>query len=897
MKNLKKAGAVALAAVMAVAFAPVASLPVNAARGTSVGAGDIENGGKVSALMTSKSTSVFNLSENISAASYTIDKSCTFDLNGHTFVETVTVTDGATLTLYDSTATTADDGTRAYAENGAGTINLGEAGTEADTKDDTKAGNLVVNGATISTAVKITKGSVDIKDGKVKSVQTAAITTHDDKDKKALTKASSISIEGGQVTLATPAGTYADVLDGKEALKSINISGGVVTVPEKDSSKNAWEKAANEDGNFVNITGGVFVAENFGTYKKASGGSAEVNLPYLNVNAEKALPVAVKTGALDSVDNFYVGNAAIAAALNGGNKMTVINGDADVSGIKDETVTLVNDVTITDKSKTPKKALPTVKSAKAVSGISSMIITTESVDTEANQVRPTETKCVFGANTIKSTIEAIDTSTNLNKGARQYRAKIDIDYQDDFKGPDKDSADDDVVFDLKTRSGNFAGAGAGNGVGLTYFTSDPSAHVDEGTPVGLIDGKYYVAGDDTEYAKATKSVKVLKTLGWKAKTKDATENAEGASVFYVIHDLANQVEGPADTNIVVYDPVVRTAYLDDGTTKKNQATTRVFVYGKDADKNTDVYATDVDVAAAGTDGVDGVDVTSAVLTVQQLISGSLQLENVDAKVKVDAGTGLDWWSDDKDAAHEHDEFVYNFAKTEKANADFKNALYGYTSEEGVEHDPTINETGASGEVRVSTGISGKYEDIDAAVKIDAEFAGGEQTSNLSGDKTKRTWYVNMENKNLPKSVYRLRAKVGNNHLFTMDKDEADNAVASGDWVLESSNAFKMLPWNTDVKGAVKVLRFRNVKTNEFLFSTDPAEQAAKLADPEWAEGNVAFCGVSAETGYPVTRLFSTIGQGHLYSTAQAEVKSAVEKNFYHKDGVVFFAVETPEKEK
>ena len=887
MKNLKKAGAVALAAVMAVAFAPVASLPVNAAAYTPAG----YNLGAPGAT-TIDSTFVgthgrkLYLSDDPTGI-ITVKTDCSIDLNGNTIPASgLVVQNGATLTVTDGSVKYNSDGSVATDTSGkANDVILGTVGTN-NSKDDTEAGNVIVGKGAKIDNIKIIKGSVDVKDGTVGDISTDAVANGADaKDKEGLVGASSILVEGGTVTFGTLANP-ANALLGKEALKAtsgVTIKGGSITM-----GASFTENAANVNGDFVTIQGGKFAATNFAQFA-VTGWTKK----FLNTTSEWALPIGVDN---TTATEYYIGDDAIAAEVNAGKDVLIVNGDAAISGIEANGGTVVNEVTVTDPTKTLKGTLPTV-TATAAKDTSLLCEYTQAVDN--NTRLPDTRKYFFGASKIKSEIEGATLNTNANA---EYLVSLDVDYQSDFNGVDgKAGTDDDILFDFTTKK-ELATKPSGKPYvsDVTYFTTDPSAHVDEENEVGVIDDKYYIVSTSTgktnAYKNATSSVKILRTKGWEAETKDTTENQKAVSTFDVRKDVATSVTGPEDNSVIVYNPTVKTVSL--GGENKYLATATAYVFGKSANvaKNAagaglDEYTND------SSNGIQGVNVTGAELVVQNIIPDVLDIVAIDKDVTINAAEGLDWYSNKLATPVVHDEYTYHFAKTEKANEAFKNALYGYTTDKGVKIAKTIGATDDSGETRVSQGISGTYEDLGTGIKIDAEWAGGEQSSTLKADKSARTWYVNLENKNLPRQVYRLRAKVGNNHLFTMDKDEADNAVASGDWVLENTNSFKMLPWNTDVKGAVKVLRFRNVRTNEFLYTTDPTEQANLFASADWAEGNVAFCGVSTETGYPVTRLNSLIGQGHLYSTAKAEVANAVKNDFFQQEGTAFWAVETPEKEK
>lgn len=151
--------------------------------------------------------------------------------------------------------------------------------------------------------------------------------------------------------------------------------------------------------------------------------------------------------------------------------------------------------------------------------------------------------------------------------------------------------------------------------------------------------------------------------------------------------------------------------------------------------------------------------------------------------------------------------------------------------------------------------------------------------------------------NTPVSAYRFRNVKTNEHLYTIVASEIAALKANPDWQLENADAFKVLPWNTTVDGAVQVRRYRSSK-GEFLYSTDTTEQANLDKDPNWTREGIAFCGVNAAKGYAVTRIVSTIGQGHAYCTSvENEVKPQVATGNWKQEGVPFFAVDIPANEK
>lgn len=153
--------------------------------------------------------------------------------------------------------------------------------------------------------------------------------------------------------------------------------------------------------------------------------------------------------------------------------------------------------------------------------------------------------------------------------------------------------------------------------------------------------------------------------------------------------------------------------------------------------------------------------------------------------------------------------------------------------------------------------------------------------------------------NAPQNVVRFKNRKTGEHLYTIDADEIRKLKADTvNWELERADAFQVLPWNTTVEGAIQVRRFMNIHTGEFLYSTDAKESADLEKDPDWNGGGVAFCGVSKDKGYVITRVRNVLNNAHVYCTSRAyEVEPLVATGIYEVEGWPFYAVDTPEKEK
>lgn len=430
--------------------------------------------------------------------------------------------------------------------------------------------------------------------------------------------------------------------------------------------------------------------------------------------------------------------------------------------------------------------------------------------------------------------------------------------------------------------------------GITYFTQDPSAYMNETSgqaALYLIDGNKYVLSDNTNNqtgkaaGMAASSVKVIRGKAWTKADGDKTVSENftvGANV---------EVTAPEDTSVVDV-----TAYDQNGV--KTNKTRKVYVEGYTANTlNTKTYA---DFGGEGTIANFGTADKVLTLKVAQVAKDhELAINSVNpalkAKNALTTGSGIDYYflKDLKVDGTTTDTGAYGyvFGATDKVADEFATKAAGKKTATGtIGADWTGTQSAFA-----SKGIKCTLENVAAGVILEGETSTA--ITKVDASTGVKTWVINGGDVNTPVKAYRFVNLKNGEHLYTVVPGEIVSLTTSPDWKLENDNAFTVLPWNTTVEGAVKVVRFRSNK-GEFLYSSYDKEQAALDADPNWTREGVAFCGVKDNTtGYPVTRLFSTIGQGHLYATAQAEVKNAVEKYHYVKDGVVFFAVETPEKEK
>ena len=167
MKNtfLKKAGAVALAAVMAVTFAPVASLNVFAA-GTGAGNGSSLDKAKDIDSADLGAVSYYNAIDTTGALTVKQKKSVTIDINGLSSgsfePKSITLETGASLTIVDSTGTTSNSGV--YKLSGAATFGSIVVGNKATLTLDASLGGKAGSDATAYEVSSLTNsGTVKMK--------------------------------------------------------------------------------------------------------------------------------------------------------------------------------------------------------------------------------------------------------------------------------------------------------------------------------------------------------------------------------------------------------------------------------------------------------------------------------------------------------------------------------------------------------------------------------------------------------------------------------------------------------------------------------------------------------------------------------------------------------------
>lgn len=274
------------------------------------------------------------------------------------------------------------------------------------------------------------------------------------------------------------------------------------------------------------------------------------------------------------------------------------------------------------------------------------------------------------------------------------------------------------------------------------------------------------------------------------------------------------------------------------------------------------------------------------------VAGAVTFQNnTDSLAKVSAVDGVDYYAVTTAGAVTRNYYANATAKITKT---FEEAAQGKKS--GVAQlAPTFTADDAI--VWASKGIKTTVNNVNKEVTIQGEISS--TVTNTDSANGTRTWVVNGGvDVNEPVYAYRFVNLKTNEHLYTIVPGEIANLIASADWKLENPTAFKVLPYNTTVSGAVPVRRYRNNVTGEFLYSTDASEQANLDKNPTWTREGIAFCGANPVKGYAVTRIVSTKGQGHAYCTSvENEVKPQVATGNWKQEGVPFFAVDIPANEK
>ena len=246
MNYLKKFGAVALAAVMAVTFAPVASLDVFAAVNTTTKLIDDTNDGTIDVAGNyAASGTALNITGKL-----TVGKDATIDMRGSTFGD-IEVISGATLTLIDNTET--KDG-----KNGAGVATKITLGNSKST------GKVVVNGQNI-TVTEITGGGIELgSSATLKAVKNFDLSTGTDKTATAVSGTDiELKLEGGTYTGANPA-TLA--LPKKNPKAYHDLVGSAPVVGDGDSTTQTYyvgsdfvQKAVDDEKNIYAYNGAVTV--------------------------------------------------------------------------------------------------------------------------------------------------------------------------------------------------------------------------------------------------------------------------------------------------------------------------------------------------------------------------------------------------------------------------------------------------------------------------------------------------------------------------------------------------------------------------------------------------------------------------------------------------------------
>ena len=864
MKNLKKVGAVALAAVMAVTFAPVASLNAFAADVTGANAWDSAAG------------KVPTATDELTGGYWTLGEANFKVKSGENYVNmddgktgaTITV-EGGTLHLndlgFEKAEYTKADGSKEYAET---------VGTEAS------SATIVINGGAVVLESNLGQyGSIKKGDPATSLIDAVLVSFG--------AKGGSLTVNGGQLTVTGSTSTNGGVVaihggvvkeltgvtGGKGTAKTVTSMDGGVYSPTAGEPTAATGLGSLKDMNDTVICGSAPVAliNDATTDYEAVGNELITKLGNISTNTS---PQITATNGAVVVSGLRAGFVAQTSKSEPSGKASLDCTPATDHSLA-KVVTTFN-YNYTNDASPAKTGTATYTAYQFISGTGKA----DNIVTAINGLTAATTS-FLNTNAVKNTVGGTITPSNekYDRAITLTRAK---DWTTGVTGTAKFT---------KLTTNDAAG-------GITYFVEDPTELMNPANSLVVIDGSKYVIGEsaaDTAYTaaneipvvakKASKSIEFKTVPGYNTIDK----NSKAASIFQ-ISKASVKVTGPEDVTIFAESekdivngaPSTTLTYNVYGAAATEPSNRTLAGLNGGAYAGWNLFQNDDTITKNGTGN------SERTLYVSQVAKNSIAtLSNEYYTIKADAAEGIDYFS----ATSGNTALNYTFGATEAAKTALSRGLSGYT-ENGISHDATM--TGA-GNIFVSKGITGTFEGVDPQLKIEGELS---QSYTKAADGT-YTWYINTDSVNAPQNVARFVNLKSGEHLYTINADEIRALKAdTANWKLERADAFQVLPWNTTVEGAVKVRRFMNLKTGEFLYSTDAKESADLEKDPNWNGGGVAFCGVSKDKGYVITRVRNVVNNAHVYCTSKAgEVGPLVATGIYEVEGWPFYAVDTPEKEK
>ena len=852
MKNtfLKKACAVALAAVMAVTFAPVASLDVFAAR---------TNDNLVTA---GTNSGVIGLNANQTGTNVRVPGTYTVHAR----------TDGhVTITL---DATDMDAGSYNFEVNGEVTQKNVVFKITGKDKDDTDAIDITITGAPTAKVGQTWIPNVDI-DG------TNLVNGSDDADglfdnfsiklrgnmhlveKTDVTKYPEIVAGLGSTPLATVGAVKADP-DNNVAVRDMylgNIAISAVQWIEKDPvDVYAWNGAVEvwklKDGSAAFVHDTVY---SHGTSIKAYANDktalatvqTTINFKYYVVDNGQ---YSVELPGVYTENAYYSGYSRINAGDKG-----IQNSPIPCNGQDPSRETIGTFTWAGGRTASAVKVTITPKAANKL---------LDAADIERIKTYTSGTPWVVRNGEIISRTGTLNWATDY----ATYDQAITIDMNgDDWKGATLDAyyADSDPrktkAFVDRTNKDSVRYYNNIFAYGETYYTMDPSAFTKSEDGIAKVDGtKYFVSyAANNELTRvagphASKSVDILRGTEVKA----SAGNDYAYDTFAKIStDLT--VTAPADMSLVkeTADTVV-------GRYQDVEYGWRAFGklrHSGQADLE-NVYAFPYKDPETKR--------TTENIYVAQVASGSVMSVYVDPRVKITKADNLGYFETDVFKAQDN-------AANNIVGADWQKVTFGDVDDVTKAFVSSVTGQKSEANYYASKEIKKVVAGVDPDVVIKGEI-NADVVDTVNG---KNTWDVNTNTAKEKSQVTAHRMYSGREHVYTADPKEIEMLVAAG-WKDEGP-AFTV---NAVASGkGTPIYRLYNKNNGGMHFYTASAAEKDMLLANGWTEGKPVFYGADKATGIPVYRTYNTGSNNgeHNYTTNMAEVEMNVQKG-WRAEGVAFY---------
>lgn len=872
MRNLKKAGAVALAAVMAVTFAPVASLNAFAASPVTVDNGAIKTAGEMS------KSGTYTIDKNLTTGTIEItkDTEVTIDVTNTDNGVEFTVDNGATLTIIDSKTASPDE----LAKGTVGNIQVGSKPTAE--KED--AATLVISGGHVGT-VDIRYGDVEIDGGFVGGVKAEKTNIQNEASKQDNKAASSLTVTGGYLAAFTDDSTFGNttaIETEDELIGSVKFTGGLFGF----EVQKAVVKSGTDNKNHEKDIKGYEETTPIARFKSIAG---------LDGLSTAETSTDAPQGSVYAISNESIASAiALNSKAKAASDITTINGAVE---IKDAPKDVTARVAVETKRGTTGKQTLSVTPAK---GQSMLTNTQKSPENAKTNYTTTTTYWVGKANLVASntlvagTVPEGGTFTN---GGDTLEVEVD---GTDYVASESDieravATGKEVTIKELAKSDRFGIKSVV--LGDTDFTLTDATTIKADPAYTIVstygnDGRHVVVSEATNTAVGSDNNSYVTIKDYKEGTNK--ENLDDATVPDA---LATDAKGTKTTkyNDYVYG-TISTDKPENWEAKEGKTTNGANVtsykqlkevytgmdYGI-ADENAGENVNKVVVEQVGTkhgfEVLANVPSTAKVSTVDTTIPvaysdtyyyigadaiqyavSSKEGEALDSKFKVEK-TSVPKNIKDKTIVFTQGSIVMHEVASARDEGDISKEATDLTYVDGAN-------LGISKKWNYSTSV---YTGVQTITSADVTVGGAKDVE--------------------PVTLYRIYNSITGEHFYTTSKDEVDAAIAANvGWTDETpaEGALKVLPATTDA--GVTVYRIHNTITGEHLFSTSKTEIADALAaNVGWEDEGVAFKG--AENGTSVYRLVLPMNNNtHLFTSSNAEIKACLESPFgWKNEGVSFYS--------